>query len=108
MPLVFPHPLGHWSNLIEGLQASPQECYAAIEEAVRRREIPDVRTSRITYKEAGPLSAERIYLRVEWRLLGFDICAARSGCHPIFEGARGVGATRSSRLAPRALPPASP
>lgn len=72
-------PQAHWSTLVEGLQTSPQECYAAIEEAIRRREIPDARTSRVTYKEGGPLSAERIYLRVERKMLAFDICAAPFG-----------------------------
>ena len=72
-------PIGHWSTLVEGLQASPQECYAAIEDAIRRREIPDVRTSRVTFKESGVLSAERIYLRVGRKQLGFDICAAPFG-----------------------------
>lgn len=79
MPSIFPRPLGHWSTLIEGLQASPQECYTAIEEAIRRREIPDVRVSRVTFKEGGFLSAERIYLRVSRKGLGFDICAAPFG-----------------------------
>jgi hypothetical protein len=72
-------PHAHWSTLVEGLQTSPQECYAAIEEAIRRREIPGARTSRVTYQEGGPLSAERIYLRVERKLLAFDICAAPFG-----------------------------
>lgn len=79
MTSPFREPLGHWSTLIEGLQASPQECYAAIEEGIRRREIPGVRTSRVTFKEEGVLSAERIYLRVERKQLGFDICAAPFG-----------------------------
>lgn len=72
-------PLGHWSTLVEGLQASPQECYAAIEEAIQRREIPGAGTSRVTYHEGGLLSAERIYLRVSRKLLAFDICAAPFG-----------------------------
>jgi hypothetical protein len=79
MPSMFRQPSGHWSTLVEGLQASPQECYAAIEEAIRRREIPDVRTSRVTFKEGGVLSSERIYLRVGRKMLGFDICAAPFG-----------------------------
>jgi hypothetical protein len=72
-------PSGHWSTLVEGLQASPQECYVAIEEAIRRREIPGAKTSRVTYRESGVLSAERIYLRVGRKMLGFDICAAPFG-----------------------------
>jgi len=79
MASMFRHPFGHWSTLVEGFQASPQEFYAAIEEAIRRREIPDVRTSRVTFKESGFLSAERIYLRVGRKMLGFDICAAPFG-----------------------------
>ncbi len=38
-----------------------------------------MRASRVTFKEAGVVSAERIYLRVERKLLGFDICAAPFG-----------------------------
>lgn len=72
-------PLGHWSTLVEGLQASPKECYAAIKEAIRRREIPGARTSHVTYQEGGPLSDERIYLRVTRKMLAFDICAAPFG-----------------------------
>ena len=79
MASMFRQPFGHWSTLVEGLQASPQECYAAIEEAIRRREVPDVRASRVTFKESGFLSAERIYLRVGRKMLGFDICAAPFG-----------------------------
>jgi hypothetical protein len=79
MASMFHQPFGHWSTLIEGLQASPQECYAAIEEAIRRREIPDVRNPRVTFRESGVLSAEHIYLRVGRKQLGFDICAAPFG-----------------------------
>lgn len=79
MSKPFREPLGHWSTLVEGLQASPQECYAAIEEAIRRREVPDTRASRVTFKESGLLSTERIYLRVGRKQLGFDICAAPFG-----------------------------
>lgn len=79
MASVFRQPLGHWSILVEGLQASPLECYAAIEEAIQRLEIPGVRISRVRLKEGGFLSAERIYLRVSRKRLGFDICAAPFG-----------------------------
>jgi len=72
-------PLGHWSTLVEGLQASPQECYGAIEAALQRRQIPGAAFSRVTYKEGGFGSAERIYLRVSRKMLAFDICAAPFG-----------------------------
>jgi hypothetical protein len=79
MPAIFPRPLGRWSILVEGFQASPLACYTAIEEAIQRREIPGVRISRVMFKEGGFLSAKRIYLRVSWKRLGFDICAAPFG-----------------------------
>ncbi len=53
MASMFHEPFGHWPTLAEGLQASSQECYTAIEETIRRREIPDVRTSRVIFKESG-------------------------------------------------------
>jgi hypothetical protein len=31
MALVFHYPLGYWSTLVERLQTSPLECYAAID-----------------------------------------------------------------------------
>lgn len=79
MSQVSHQPLAHWSTLVEGLQASPQECYTAIEEAAHRREIPQIRTSRVTHQEGGFLSAERIYLRIDRKMLAFDICAAPFG-----------------------------
>lgn len=74
-----PQAVGHWSTLVEGLQASPRECYAEIIDAIRRRKIPDAATSLVTHKESGFLSAERIYLQVNRKMLAFDICAAPFG-----------------------------
>lgn len=74
-----PEALGHWSTLVEGLQASPWECYVAIEAGLQRRQIPGAAFSRVTYKEGGFASADRIYLRVSRKMLAFDICAAPFG-----------------------------
>lgn len=79
MASVIHQPYGQWSILVERFQASPLACYTAIEEAIQRREIPGVRTSRVMFKEGGFLSAKRIYLRVSRKRLGFDICAAPFG-----------------------------
>ncbi len=73
------HSLGHWSTLVEGLQASPRECYAAIEAALKRREVPEATAFHVTYKESSFLSADRLYLRVTRKMLAFDICAAPFG-----------------------------
>lgn len=71
--------LSHWFNLIEGLQASPMEFYASVEAAVQKRQIADVRLSRVDWKEAGLFSAKREYLRVRWKEYLFDICGAPYG-----------------------------
>ncbi|RKY25060.1 MAG: hypothetical protein DRP62_02215 [Planctomycetota bacterium] len=71
--------LSHWHKLFEGMQASPQRIYSQIEQAIERREIPDVKISRISYPEAGALSAKRDYLRVQRLEYIFDICAAPFG-----------------------------
>jgi len=71
--------LSHWSKLVEGLQASPMEFYAAVEESVRRREMPESACSRVDYFEGGAMSAKREYLRVRRKRLVLDICGAPFG-----------------------------
>lgn len=47
--------LSHWSKLLEGMQASPLEFYASVEEAVKSRQIPGAEISRVDWHEEGPL-----------------------------------------------------
>ena len=69
----------NWHTLVEDFQTSPLEFYEAVEAAVRKREIPDLRFSRVEYHESGVLSALRIYQRIERKKLAFDVCAAPFG-----------------------------
>lgn len=71
--------LSHWHKLFEGFQESPEQIYSQMEQAIERRKIPDVKISRISYPEAGVLSARREYLRVQRMDHIFDICAAPFG-----------------------------
>lgn len=71
--------LSHWYYLLEGLQASPLDFYAAVEQAVARRQVPGVSLSRVDYREGGIFSAHREYLRVQRKKLVFDICGAPFG-----------------------------
>lgn len=71
--------LSHWYHHTENMQDSPQRFYTAFEEAIKVRELPDVKLSRTHYREGGLLSAKREYLRVTRRELIFDICAAPFG-----------------------------
>src|SRR3954452_14510981 len=66
----------HWHKLVPNFSTSPLEFYQAVEAAIRKREVPDTRCSRIEYHESGVVSALRIYQRIERKKLAFDICAA--------------------------------
>lgn len=69
----------HWHKVVENFETSPLEFYEAVEAAVRKREIPELRCSRIECHESGILSAVRIYHRTERKKLAFDVCAAPFG-----------------------------
>lgn len=74
-----PEVISHWSTLIENFQVPPLSFYQAVEEALVRREVPQTKNSRVDYREAGALSANREYLRVKRDKLVFDIYAAPFG-----------------------------
>ena len=69
----------YWHHLLENVQASPLEFYKALEGALQKRQIPDVKHSRVSWPEGGYFSARREYLRVRRNDLTFDICAAPYG-----------------------------
>ena len=71
--------ISNWYVYLENFSTSALDFYSQVEEAVARREIPDAKTSRVTYKEGGLLSAKREYLRVERQGTVFDIGAAPFG-----------------------------
>lgn len=71
--------ISHWYQLIEDLQASSKDFYASVEEAIRRRQMPDTGTTHVDWREGGPLSARREYLRVMRKEHIFDVCAAPFG-----------------------------
>lgn len=69
----------HWYHFIENLQESTQNFYGSLDEAIKQREIPNIDTSRIDYREGGIFSAKREYFRVKRKEYIFDICAAPFG-----------------------------
>ena len=71
--------ISHWSTLLEGFHTSSLTFYKNVEEALSRRQIPNTSNSRVDYREAGMLSANREYLRVQREKLVFDVCAAPFG-----------------------------
>jgi hypothetical protein len=71
--------IGHWAQLMEGLQESPQHFYEAVTAAIERREIPDCRLKRVWWREGGVFSARRAYLRAKRAGYWIDICGAPFG-----------------------------
>ena len=69
--------LFHWHHPLENFQTSTMEFYAAVEQALAPKLIPDYSTSRVDWREGGVLSARREYLRVKRGKL--VICAAPFG-----------------------------
>ena len=75
-----PNVLGHWHDLIDNFQASPQEFYRAFEQALEERRVPELHSTRIGDIRRGNLtSARRQYLRMHRGKYAFDICAAPFG-----------------------------
>lgn len=71
--------VSHWQKPFDGFQTSALDFYTAVENGLKEREIPDIKMSRVKFKESGVASAERIYLRVKRKGLFFDIGAAPFG-----------------------------
>jgi hypothetical protein len=71
--------LSNWHTLFEDFSTSTQDFYAAVEEAIERRDLPEVEMSRILSKEGGFGSARREYLRIQHKRVAFDLCSAPYG-----------------------------
>ena len=71
--------ISHWHQSVDGLSTSTLDFYAAVEKALREKEVADLRIERIEVPEHGILSAQRLYLGVSYGRLRFDICAAPFG-----------------------------
>lgn len=71
--------ISHWYQLVEAFQTSPLTFYKELEAAIDRRAVPEMKGTRIEFKEGGLLSAHREYLRIVRGRYSFDICAAPFG-----------------------------
>lgn len=71
--------IAHWCKLLDGFQTAPSKFYATVEEALKRREVPNIELSRVDWKESGVFSVKREYLRVSRGSYVFDICGAPFG-----------------------------
>jgi hypothetical protein len=48
--------------MLEGLQASPMDLFAAVEEAIAGKQIPDLKVSRFTYSQGNMFTIKLEYL----------------------------------------------
>ena len=71
--------LSHWYHLIENLNHSSQDFYSSLEGAIKSRQLPHVKTSRVNFPEGGVGSPKREYFRAKRKEYLFDICAAPYG-----------------------------
>lgn len=65
--------------LIEGFKTSTDAFYHSIEGELEARKVPGLDLERIGYREGGPLSSKRDYLRMRRERLTFDLCSAPFG-----------------------------
>ncbi|GEP44426.1 hypothetical protein [Brevifollis gellanilyticus] len=65
--------------LIDGFETSTDAFYKSIEDELEARKVPGLDFSRLDYREGGPLSARRDYLRMRRERLTFDLCSAPFG-----------------------------
>ncbi|MBX7208672.1 MAG: hypothetical protein K1X78_10190 [Verrucomicrobiaceae bacterium] len=87
----------HQGTYIEKFSVPPGEFYAAIEREIAALGIPDIAVSRVFYREGGPVSAEREYLRIGRGRLGYIVCAASWGTS-FFFSKRFTEKTRNLRV----------
>lgn len=71
--------LSHWYALLPGFSTLSKEFYAAVEQELKKREVPGLTLSREEFAEGGVLSDKREYLRMTRERLVFDVCAAPFG-----------------------------
>ena len=71
--------ISHWSQRIIGLQVSPKEFFARVQEVIEEEGLEGIRIAETKYNEGGMFSAKRAYLTVKRKDLSFDICGAPHG-----------------------------
>jgi hypothetical protein len=72
--------ISQWNTLIENFQTSPQAFYAEVTRALNKRQMPNAKIDRISFKESHLLSAKREYLRISCKNdFYFAVCGAPFG-----------------------------
>lgn len=88
--------LARWQTALENAACSPLEFYEQVENSLTECELPNLQFSQITRNEGGWFSPRRVYLRIRYQRLYFDVSAFVAGNSLIVgwwlhENAPGVG-----------------
>lgn len=71
--------ISHWQHVFANFNISSNEFYSKIESVLNPQQMPHTKVERTNLKEGGIFSSSREYLRVKYKKLVFDICAAPFG-----------------------------
>ena len=71
--------LARWSGSIRDAPCSPMEFYRTVEQEIMAGGFSGIRFSHFTRREGGLFSPLRVYLRIRYERLYFDLCAFISG-----------------------------
>ncbi len=74
----------NWNTFIEGFQFSTKEFYTLLEEEVKKNGLKGIEFSTVLLDTSYMFSGQRLYLRIEWKHLQYDICLATVGKGNIF------------------------
>src|SRR5690349_13798286 len=92
-----------WYNPFPNTSFSAMEFYNAVEQALDKKEIGDMKISRVTYSQGGLFSSNREYLRIARGEYIFLVCAAPFGTDFFVSWWGGERITFAMDLVPRIL-----
>lgn len=67
--------LARWQARLNGVACSSLEFFEIVQASVIAKELPNISFSYVTRREGGWLSPKRVYLRIRYRHLFFDVSA---------------------------------
>ena len=81
---VGPDIIEHWYTLVSGMHFPVSDFYIAVSEELKAHQLPGLVIKTVSIAEGGPLSDNRLYLRMKRERLYFDVCAAPFGLNFFF------------------------
>ena len=66
----------HWQTMYQNFEFSSKTFYELLTKELQSKQIKGLRLKNITLREGTILSAKRIYLKIEWNELEYNVCCA--------------------------------